>query len=81
MVDVHDRAMASDAFIGKLFCNVEPSLRLQHNMDYFTKKFTQARHFGFELWKAVDTDTGHVLVYTEGKVSEANIPILERSLA
>lgn len=64
IVDVHDRAMATDAFMGKLYCNVEPSLRLQRNIDYFMKKFTQAQHMGFELWKAVDTDTGYVLAYT-----------------
>jgi len=60
MIDVHDRAMADDAFMSKLFCNVEPTLRLRNSIDYFTHKFTHARHLGFELWKAVDTDTGHV---------------------
>jgi len=58
IVNMHDSAMATDTFIGKLFINVEPMLRLQGSIDYFTKKFTQARHMGFELWKVVDTDTG-----------------------
>jgi len=72
IVDVHDRAMATDAFMGKIFCNVEPTLRLQGSIDYFTKKFTEARHMGFELWKAVDIDTGQVLTHFEGKLSQAN---------
>lgn len=60
VVRVHDEAFASDVMMSQLFIKVEPTLRRASNISFFTTKFTQARVMGFEVWKAVDTDTGYV---------------------
>ena len=60
IVALHWAAMKDDPIIGHLFGGVDPDVRNAGDLKYFAKKFTQARHMGFQLWKAVDENTGYV---------------------
>jgi branched-subunit amino acid transport protein AzlD len=60
IVRVHDEAFAADVMMSQLFIKVNPTVRKASNIAFFTTKFTQALVMGFEVWKAVDVDTGYV---------------------
>jgi hypothetical protein len=75
IVRVHDEAFASDAMMSGLFINVEPNLRQKGNITFFTTKFTQAKVMGFEVWKAVDSETGYVSLHPRNLLKGAHLRI------